>query len=613
MALRIPRGLRSLLARHPGKVSLLVTTTAFTLGVSLGRKDAFAQSKEQPDSPLCVPQFTVNDQQSLLPGLLQKIVGSHHVAENVVQQGSRLGQGKALAVVSPGTLEEAVEVLQACVRAGVAVLPQGANTGLTGGSVPRDTLCDRPTVVINMRRLNAIVPFAKGDKVLCLAGAGILDLSNQLGQLGRESHSVLGSIFLNPSVGAGIAFGSGGTQLRKGPVYTERALYCRVTAKGEVEVVDQLGLLSSSQKDLFAKVQSGKIKDADVDPACKQQASDTGYQRHVCEIDGKVSRFNADTKGPDFCRSEGKVLILATIHDTFPIPQQTRLKWVACRDLQTAQELKRAVFLQDPATLPTVIEYMDRDTVDIVDRAGRGFTTTINVLGMRSLGTLWDLKLRIQALPLPLAGSICDLLLWYTNNLMPSPLPPALTALCRDWDHHLLVEIPEYGNGEMLALEARFLAWAEAQPQGRIAWHSCTPEEKGWAMVFRFVTAAAFKTYCIGKGLNGLSLDYSLPKNQMAAPTVPDPQPLIRMRYSHFGCNVVHEDLAYPTDIDPHMAKHQIKKVVEGLNGKLPAEHGHGTEYAAPPNTQARWMRMDPTNTMNPGIGGLSYLRGYAQ
>lgn len=31
----------------------------------------------------------------------------------------------------------------------------------------------------------------------------------------RDSHSVLGSIFLNPSVAAGVSYGSGGTQIRK--------------------------------------------------------------------------------------------------------------------------------------------------------------------------------------------------------------------------------------------------------------------------------------------------------------------------------------------------------------------------------------------------------------
>ncbi len=41
---------------------------------------------------------------------------------------------------------------------------------------------------------------------------------------------------------AGVALGSGGTQLRKGPVYTERVLYARVDATGRVCVEDSLGL-----------------------------------------------------------------------------------------------------------------------------------------------------------------------------------------------------------------------------------------------------------------------------------------------------------------------------------------------------------------------------------
>jgi D-lactate dehydrogenase len=69
--------------------------------------------------------------------------------------------------------------------------------------------------------------------------------------------------------------------------------------------------------------------------------------------------------------------------------------------------------------------------------------------------------------------------------------------------------------------------------------------------------------------------------------------------------------VALDTGVDVHACKMAIKQVVEGLGGKLPAEHGHGTEYAAPAATQARWMAMDPTNTLNPGVGGLSSCRDY--
>ena len=111
----------------------------------------------------------------------------------------------------------------------------GAKTAVTGGSVPRS--CDRPVVVISTQRLKKILPFPDGQKVLCFAGAGIFSLQETLKERERDSHSVLGSIFLNPSVAAGVAFGSGGTQIHKGPAFTNRALYARIGAGGKMELV----------------------------------------------------------------------------------------------------------------------------------------------------------------------------------------------------------------------------------------------------------------------------------------------------------------------------------------------------------------------------------------
>ena len=141
---------------------------------------------------------------------------------------------------------------------------------------------------------------------------------------------------------------------------------------------------------------------------------------------------------------------------------------------------------------------------------------------------------------------------------------------------------------------------------------------------FRFVAAPAFRTWCIGEGKQGFSIDYALPiRSSGIIPPVPGsdeakskndqketsviPLPIKRMRYSHFGCNVVHEDIAYDVSVDVHSMKHAIKDTIEyTCDGKLPAEHGHGTEYIAPPETQQRWKNMDPLNVLNPGIGGLS-------
>lgn len=59
--------------------------------------------------------------------------------------------GRTPAVVRPGNTAEVAAVLRACQRAGVAVVPQGGNTGLVGGSVPLSG-----EVVLSLRRLSGV-------------------------------------------------------------------------------------------------------------------------------------------------------------------------------------------------------------------------------------------------------------------------------------------------------------------------------------------------------------------------------------------------------------------------------------------------------------------------
>ena len=146
-----------------------------------------------------------------------------------------------------------------------------------------------------------------------------------------------------------------------------------------------------------------------------------------------------------------------------------------------------------------------------------------------------------------------------------------------------------------------------------VAVHDCTPAETPWVQYFRFAAAPAFRTWCIGKGLEGVSVDYALPKGEDGAPPLAPDVSALRMRYSHFGCNVVHEDIAFNVGVDARAAKMDLNHAVEDMGGKLPAEHGHGTEYVAPADTQKRWQQMDPLNVFNPGVGGLSLERKYGK
>ena len=64
--------------------------------------------------------------------------------------------GEALAVVRPASVDETALVVRACASAGVAVVPQGGNTGMSGGAVPARS-DERTSVVLSMGRMNRIV------------------------------------------------------------------------------------------------------------------------------------------------------------------------------------------------------------------------------------------------------------------------------------------------------------------------------------------------------------------------------------------------------------------------------------------------------------------------
>ncbi|PZR94828.1 MAG: hydroxyacid dehydrogenase [Stutzerimonas stutzeri] len=59
----------------------------------------------------------------------------------------------AVAVVRPKTVDQVSAVVRLCAAQGVAIVPQGGNTSLAGGSVP---IAGQPQIVLNLSRMNAI-------------------------------------------------------------------------------------------------------------------------------------------------------------------------------------------------------------------------------------------------------------------------------------------------------------------------------------------------------------------------------------------------------------------------------------------------------------------------
>ena len=62
-------------------------------------------------------------------------------------------RGRALAVVRPGSTDEVAAVVRVCAGAGIAIVPQGGNTGLCGGATPD---ASGRAVILSLRRLDRI-------------------------------------------------------------------------------------------------------------------------------------------------------------------------------------------------------------------------------------------------------------------------------------------------------------------------------------------------------------------------------------------------------------------------------------------------------------------------
>ena len=97
-------------------------------------------------------------QTSELLQTLQHITGQAHVLTGgdlsaYTHDWRKRAQGKALAVVRPGSTAEVAAIVKACAAAGVSLVPQGGNTGLAVGSVPDES---GTQVVLSLQRMNAV-------------------------------------------------------------------------------------------------------------------------------------------------------------------------------------------------------------------------------------------------------------------------------------------------------------------------------------------------------------------------------------------------------------------------------------------------------------------------
>lgn len=121
--------------------------------------------------------------------IFKKIVGDDYVITDSINKSPYLVdwrgryQGAAICIVRPSSTEEVSAVVRACHEAGVAIVPQGGNTGLCGGSIPVD---NSQSVVVNLSRLNRIRQIDPGNNTITVdAGCILQDVQSAAQEVNR--------------------------------------------------------------------------------------------------------------------------------------------------------------------------------------------------------------------------------------------------------------------------------------------------------------------------------------------------------------------------------------------------------------------------------------------
>ena len=546
---------------------------------------------------------------------LRDAVGHDHVltdgqSTRRFRKGHRTGEGNVLAVVRPATLLEQWRVLEAAVAADRIVIMQAANTGLTGGSTPDGNDYDREIVLINTLRITGVQLINDGAQVICLPGATLDRLEQALAPLGREPHSVIGSSCIGASVLGGVCNNSGGSLVRRGPAYTELALYAQVRADGSLELVNHLGIdLGNSPEEILTRLQRGDYSPHQVSNEAAGKASDQRYGEHVRDVDADTpARFNADpSRLFEASGSAGKLCLFAVRLDTFPKEPST-VFYIGTNAADDLTEVRRHLLNRLPS-LPIAGEYIHRTAFDIGERYGKDTFLLIDRFGTARVPAAFALKSRVDGFfeRFGLRG-ISDRIIQLAMNLVPSHLPARMRQYRNRFEHHLMIRVANDSLDETRRFLAEYFGSASTG-----AFFECDADEGRKAFLHRFAIAGAairYREAHPGSVEDILALDIALRRNDRdwveTLPAQMEAQIVHKLYYGHFFCHVFHQDYIVKKGVDPIAMEHAMWKLLDERRAEYPAEHNVGHLYVAKPALADFYRELDPTNAFNPGIGQTS-------
>ena len=426
---------------------------------------------------------------------------------------------------------------------------------------------------------------------------------------------MIGSSCIGASVLGGICNNSGGALVRRGPAYTELALYAQVQADGSLTLVNHLGIdLGSTPEDILTRLQLGQYGEQDVRHDPTRAAADPRYAEHVRDVDAETpARFNADpSRLFEASGSAGKLCLFAVRLDTFPKEAST-VFYIGSNDPADLTTVRRHLLTALPR-LPIAGEYIHRTAYDIGERYGKDTFLLIDRFGTARVPAAFALKSRVDAFfeRLGLRG-VSDRVIQAVMNRLPSHLPARMREWRDRFEHHLLVRV----SVDTAPATREFLsAFFDGRASG--AFFECDADEGRKAFLHRFAIAGAAIRYreahpnTVG---DIVALDVALRRNDREwveqLPADLEDGIIHKLYYGHFFCHVFHQDYIVRKGVDPLQMEHAMWTLLDVRRAEYPAEHNVGHLYVAKPSLAGFYRQLDPTNTFNPGIGHTSRERGW--
>lgn len=560
-----------------------------------------------------------SDTQAFLAKLSQ-IVGPSYVLTSDAEtrefrKGHRYGEGKVLAVVRPGNLLEQWRIVKETIDSGRIVIMQAANTGLTGGSTPFGDDYDREIVLISTKRQNMVQVINDGKQVICFPGATLDRLEKTLKPYGREPHSVIGSSCIGASVLGGICNNSGGALVRRGPAYTQMALYASVNDDGKLELVNHLGVsLGDNPEDILRRLQAGEYTESDVHNDTGRVASDSRYAEDVRKVDEATpARFNADpSRLFEASGSAGKLSLFAVRLDTFE-KVDSSVFYIGTNDPADLTEVRRH-FLTALPSLPIAGEYIHRTAYDIGAKYGKDTFLLIEKFGTDKVPGAFSMKSRIDGFfeKIGMFG-VTDHIIQGAMALFPNHLPQRMNQFRDRYEHHLLVRV----SNDAKEAANTFLSSYFDNKEGD--YFLCDADEGRKAFLHRFAVAGAairYRNTHRSTVEDIVALDVALRRNDREwvekLPAALNEKTIHKLYYGHFFCHVFHQDYIVKKGVNPLEMEHSMWTLLDNRGAEYPAEHNVGHLYVAKPELATFYKELDPTNSFNPGIGHTSKLKNWA-